>query len=55
MPVGFVGAAESKAEAAAYAREHGLPLITLHGRVGGSALACAALNAIARVAAGERW
>ncbi len=55
MPVGFIGAAESKAAARDHARAHGLPLVTLHGRVGGSALACAAVNAIARLAAGERW
>ncbi len=52
MPVGFIGAAESKEAALEYARDSGLPLIALRGRVGGSALACAALNAIARMAAG---
>ncbi len=54
MPVGFVGAAESKAAALAYAEAHGLPLITLEGRQGGSALAAAAMNAIARLAHGVR-
>jgi precorrin-8X/cobalt-precorrin-8 methylmutase len=44
-PVGFVGAAESKAELAANPR--GIPFITLRGRRGGSAIAAAALNAIA--------
>lgn len=45
-PVGFVGAAESKA-ALAIGR-HGVPFITLLGRRGGSAIAAAALNAIAK-------
>ena len=44
-PVGFVGAAESKAELANDAR--GVPYLTLLGRRGGSAMAAAALNAIA--------
>ena len=43
-PVGFVGAAESKAELASNPR--GIPFATLLGRRGGSALAAAALNAI---------
>jgi len=46
FPVGFVGAAESKAELAANSR--GVPFITLHGRRGGSALATAAVNALAK-------
>ncbi len=45
MPVGFVGAAESKAELAANAR--GCHFMALHGRRGGSALAAAALNGLA--------
>jgi precorrin-8X/cobalt-precorrin-8 methylmutase len=45
FPVGFVGAAESKAELAADPR--GLPFVTLLGRRGGSAMASAAVNAIA--------
>lgn len=45
FPVGFVGAAESKAELAANPR--GVPFVTLLGRRGGSALAAAALNAVA--------
>lgn len=44
-PVGFVGAAESKA-ALADSRS-GVPFLTLLGRRGGSAIAAAALNAIA--------
>ena len=45
LPVGFVGAAESKEALAAL--DHGIPYLTVHGRRGGSALAVAALNAIA--------
>ncbi|MBW4553685.1 MAG: precorrin-8X methylmutase [Aphanocapsa sp. GSE-SYN-MK-11-07L] len=48
FPVGFVGAAESKAALAADSR--GVPFITLHGRRGGSALAAAAVNALAKEA-----
>lgn len=44
FPVGFVGAAESKAELAADPR--GVPFVTLRGRRGGSALAAAAVNAL---------
>ncbi|MCP4379964.1 MAG: precorrin-8X methylmutase, partial [Hyphomicrobiales bacterium] len=45
FPVGFIGAAESK-EALARA-ELGVPYLTLRGRRGGSALAAAAVNALA--------
>ncbi|HYG89685.1 MAG TPA: precorrin-8X methylmutase [Azospirillum sp.] len=45
FPVGFVGAAESKAELAGNPR--GLPFVTVRGRRGGSALAAAAVNALA--------
>jgi len=45
FPVGFVGAAESKDALAEYADE--VPFITLAGRMGGSPVAAAALNAIA--------
>lgn len=45
FPVGFVGAAESKAELAANAR--GTPFVCLRGRKGGSAMAAAAVNALA--------
>jgi len=45
-PVGFVGAEESKAELSL--DTHGVPFITLLGRRGGSAIAAAALNAIAK-------
>lgn len=44
FPVGFVGAAESKAELAA--RPRGIPFVTLRGRRGGSAMAAAAVNAL---------
>lgn len=46
FPVGFVGAAESKIELAANSR--GVPFMTLHGRRGGSAIAAAAINALAK-------
>lgn len=45
LPVGFVGAAESKA--ALLADSRGVPFVTLSGRRGGSALAAAAVNALA--------
>ncbi|BCH54626.1 hypothetical protein RvVAR031_22360 [Agrobacterium vitis] len=45
LPVGFVGAAESKAELAANSR--GVPFIAVQGRRGGSAMASAAVNALA--------
>ena len=43
VPVGFIGAAESKAALA----ESDLPHLVVHGRRGGSAIAAAAVNAIA--------
>lgn len=45
FPVGFVGAAESKAELAD--RPRGCDFVALHGRRGGSAIASAAVNALA--------
>lgn len=45
FPVGFVGAAESKAELAANPR--GSDFVALRGRRGGSAMASAAVNALA--------
>ena len=51
FPVGFVGAAESKAELAA--RPRGAGFVTLRGRRGGSAMASAALNALAAGLPGE--
>jgi precorrin-8X/cobalt-precorrin-8 methylmutase len=47
FPVGFVGAAESKAALAEDSR--GVPFITLQGRRGGSAMAAAAINALAKL------
>lgn len=44
FPVGFVGAAESKAALAEDPR--GVPFVTLRGRRGGSAMAAAAVNAL---------
>jgi precorrin-8X/cobalt-precorrin-8 methylmutase len=46
VPVGFVGAAESKEELAANSR--GVPFLIVRGRMGGSAMAAAAVNALAR-------
>ena len=45
FPVGFVGAAEAKAALAEFG--DGLEFVALHGRRGGSALAAAAVNALA--------
>ena len=46
IPVGFVGAAESKDALAADPR--GVPFLTVRGRMGGSAMTAAAINALAR-------
>jgi precorrin-8X/cobalt-precorrin-8 methylmutase len=46
IPVGFVGAAESKAALAADPR--GVPFLIVRGRMGGSAVTAAAVNALAR-------
>jgi precorrin-8X/cobalt-precorrin-8 methylmutase len=46
IPVGFVGAAEAKAALAADPR--GVPFLTVRGRMGGSAMTAAAINALAR-------
>jgi precorrin-8X/cobalt-precorrin-8 methylmutase len=46
IPVGFVGAAESKD--ALIANSRGVPFITVRGRPGGSAMAAAAINGLAR-------
>jgi precorrin-8X/cobalt-precorrin-8 methylmutase len=45
LPVGFVGAVESKVALAEHAA--GVPYLVVHGRRGGSAMAVAAVNAIA--------
>jgi len=46
MPVGFVSAAESKAQLVS----RGIPYITIEGSRGGSATACATINALLRLA-----
>jgi precorrin-8X/cobalt-precorrin-8 methylmutase len=46
MPVGFVGATESKD--ALIANSRGVPFIAVRGRVGGSAITAAAVNGLAR-------
>ena len=46
IPVGFVGAAESKDALAADPR--GVPFLIVRGRIGGSAMTAAAINALAR-------
>jgi precorrin-8X/cobalt-precorrin-8 methylmutase len=46
IPVGFVGAAESKE--ALIRNVHGVPFIAVRGRMGGSAMAAAAVNGLAR-------
>jgi precorrin-8X/cobalt-precorrin-8 methylmutase len=50
VPVGFIGAAESKEALIAFAGEHGIdiPYVTVRGRRGGSAMAASALNALAQ-------
>ena len=50
VPVGFIGAAESKDALAALAEDHGVdvPFLTVRGRRGGSAIAASALNALAQ-------
>lgn len=45
IPVGFVGAAESKQ---ALAKDGRVPFLVVHGRRGGSAMAAAAVNALAQ-------
>ena len=63
FPVGFIGAAESKMALASLADDRSAaakhatleppyapPFITLHGTLGGSAIASAALNALAVIA-----
>ena len=50
VPVGFIGAAESKQALAAFHADTGIdgPVVTVHGRRGGSAMAASALNALAQ-------
>lgn len=49
VPVGFIGAAESKLALENLAADHGIdiPYVTVRGRRGGSAMAASALNALA--------
>lgn len=53
MPVGFVGAAESKQALWDCHRQLGVECITLMGRLGGSAVAAASCNALLRCNRGE--
>ncbi len=46
IPVGFVGAAEAKEALAA--NSHGVPSLIVRGRMGGSAMTAAAINALAK-------
>lgn len=46
LPVGFVGAAESKEELIVVATEYGIPFITNRSRKGGSNVAAAVMNAL---------
>lgn len=48
VPVGFIGAAESKEALAEFAPS--IPYLTVHGRRGGSAMAASAVNALAQEA-----
>ena len=53
IPVGFVGAAESKDALWTQHRELGVDCITVLGRQGGSAITASVLNALLRVQRGE--
>jgi len=55
MPVGFVGAAESKEMLIRIATRLDIPFITLSGRLGGSAMTASVLNAIGRMHSGVRY
>jgi precorrin-8X/cobalt-precorrin-8 methylmutase len=52
IPVGFIGAAESKEALASLHEDHGIdiPFVTVRGRRGGSAMASSAVNALAQEA-----
>jgi precorrin isomerase/sirohydrochlorin ferrochelatase len=54
VPVGYVGAAEAKAELLAVAGRAGVPVISLRGERGGAAVAAAVLNAIVRLGQADR-
>jgi precorrin-8X/cobalt-precorrin-8 methylmutase len=55
MPVGFVGAPESKDYLWDHRADLGVECITLRGRVGGSALAAGAFNTLVRLKNGLRF
>ena len=55
MPVGFVGAPESKDYLWDQRKDLGVECITLQGRVGGSALAAGAFNTLVRLKNGLRF
>jgi precorrin-8X/cobalt-precorrin-8 methylmutase len=50
VPVGFIGADESKQALATFHADHGIdiPFVTVRGRRGGSAMAASAVNALAQ-------
>ncbi|MDD2338046.1 MAG: precorrin-8X methylmutase [Geobacteraceae bacterium] len=52
LPVGFVGAEESKEELLQEASGHAIPFITNRGRKGGSNVAAAVVNALLKLAEG---
>lgn len=54
VPVGYVGAAESKERLLAVAAARGIPAISLRGERGGAAVAAAVVNALARRAGAGR-
>lgn len=55
VPVGFVGAAESKDALIAFGDKHSIPYITVTGFVGGSAMTAAAFNALLRLSNNIRF
>jgi len=55
VPVGFVGAAESKDALIAFGNKHSIPYITVTGFVGGSAMTAAAFNALLRLSQNIRF
>ncbi len=55
VPVGFVGAAESKNALIAFGDKHSIPYITVAGFVGGSAMTAAAFNALLRLSNNIRF
>jgi precorrin-8X/cobalt-precorrin-8 methylmutase len=54
VPIGFVGAAESKRELLRVSRETGVPYICNRGRRGGSAVAASIVNALILLAESEQ-